>query len=246
MSLSVWVVGLDLCKTRIAHRQLPLSINSYGNACKSHDLGVKSASMISSLSLRSGMSVGLLGGSFDPPHAGHVHITHEALRRFGLDRVIWLVSPGNPLKSHGPAPMRHRMQTARAIMRHPRVMISDIEAQLGTRYTAQTLVALQGRYPGVRFIWLMGADNLAQLHRWKDWHSIVRRVPLGIFARPGDRLSARMSPAARIYRNARLPYGSARALLNRAAPAWCYQNVPMVDLSSRTIRASTVRGCHCG
>lgn len=192
------------------------------------------------------MSVGLLGGSFDPPHAGHAHITYEALRRFGLDRVIWLISPGNPLKPHGPAPMRYRMQAAQAVVRHPRVMVSDIEAQLGLCYTAQTLATVQARYPGVRFVWLMGADNLTQLHQWQDWHSIVQRVPLGVFARPGDRLSARMSPAARIYRNARLPCGAARALVHRAAPAWCYLNVPMVDLSSRMIRAKAVREFHSG
>lgn len=114
---------------------------------------------------RPGMCIGLLGGSFDPPHAGHVHITREALKRFGLDAVWWLVSPGNPLKTRGPAPLDRRMAAARAIMRHPRVEVTDIEARLGTRYTAETLAALFARYPGVRFVWLMGADNLASFHR---------------------------------------------------------------------------------
>lgn len=185
-----------------------------------------------------GQSVGLLGGSFDPAHSGHVHITHEALRRFGLDRLWWLVSPGNPLKARGPAPLEDRMARARALMRHPRVTVTDIEARLGTRATADTLSALRAVYPGVRFVWLMGADNLAQLHRWRNWETIMETVPLGVLARPGDRISARMSPAARIYRHARLP-GQASQLLGRAqAPAWCFVNVPMLDVSSTAIRAS--------
>jgi len=189
---------------------------------------------------RPGQTIGLFGGSFDPPHAGHVHITREALKRFGLDRVWWLVSPGNPLKSHGPAPMAERMQAARTIMRHPRVEVSDIEAQLGTRATADTLAALQMIYPGVRFVWLMGADNLAQFHRWKDWRQIMESVPVGVLARPGQRISARMSPVARIYAQHRIS-GLASHLLARAAPpAWCFVNVPMVDLSSTAIRQSSL------
>ena len=185
-----------------------------------------------------GQSVGLLGGSFDPAHAGHVHITHEALRRFGLDRLWWLVSPGNPLKAHGPAPIDERMARARTLMRHPRVTVTDIEARLGTRATADTLAALRAAYPGVRFVWLMGADNLAQFHRWQNWETIMETVPLGVLARPGDRISARMSPAAQIYRRFRLP-GQASQLLARAqAPAWCFVNVPMVDVSSTAIRAN--------
>ena len=132
-----------------------------------------------------GQVIGLLGGSFDPPHAGHVHITKAALKRFGLDHVWWLVSPANPLKKHGPAPLADRVLAARALMRHPRVTVTGIEAQLGTRYTAETLRALQGRYAGVRFVWLMGADNLAQFHRWQDWRWIMDHVPVGVMARPG-------------------------------------------------------------
>ena len=116
---------------------------------------------------KAGQVIGLLGGSFDPAHHGHVHITKAALTRFGLDKVWWLVSPGNPLKRNGPAPLSQRMQAAQALMRHPRVTVTDIEAWLGTRHTAQTLVALRRHYPGVRFVWLMGADNLAQLHPGK-------------------------------------------------------------------------------
>lgn len=184
------------------------------------------------------MAIGLLGGSFDPAHKGHAHITREALKRFGLDRVWWLVSPGNPLKEHGPAPLAERMERARAIMDHPRVDVTDIEARLGTRVTAQTLAALCARYPSVRFVWLMGADNLAQIHLWQDWRSIMDHVPVGVLARSAQGISARMSPAARIYRPYRIPGSQSQALARADAPAWCFVNVTMVDISSSEIRAA--------
>lgn len=187
--------------------------------------------------IRRGQSVGLLGGSFDPAHAGHVHITRAALTRFGLDRVWWLVSPGNPLKSHGPAPLARRMEAARALMRHPRVMVTDIEAQLGTRYTAQTLAALRRLYPGVRFVWLMGADNLAQIHHWQRWREIMETVPVGVLARPGQGMAARLSPAARIYRRWQIPAHASHLLARAEPPAWCFVNVPMSGASSTALRA---------
>ena len=191
---------------------------------------------------RPGQVIGLLGGSFDPAHEGHVHITREAMKRFGLTRVWWLVSPGNPLKSRGPAPLGQRMARAQAIMRDPRVTVTDIEARLGTRYTAQTLAQLKARYPGVRFVWLMGADNLAQFHRWQDWTWIMENVPVGVLARPLDRISARMSPAARVYRRDRIS-GRASQLLGRSdAPAWCFVNVAMSRQSSTAIRAAGAWG----
>lgn len=184
-----------------------------------------------------GQVIGLLGGSFDPAHAGHAHITREALRRFGLDRVWWLVSPGNPLKPRPPAPLAQRMARARQVMDHPKVVVSDIEARLGTRYTAETIAALRRRYPGVRFVWLMGADNLAQFHHWDRWETIMRSVPIGVLARPGVRTHARVSRAAVEYARARVPVHAARTLGRRDAPAWCFVNVPMVTLSSSAIRA---------
>ena len=186
---------------------------------------------------KAGQVIGLLGGSFDPPHAGHAHITREAMKRFRLDALWWLVSPGNPLKVNGPAPLADRMQAARALMRHPRVVIGDLEARLGTRHTAQTLKALHRRYPGVRFVWLMGADNLAQLHRWQNWRWIMDHVPVGVMARPGDRIAARLSRAARIYRHAKLPKHAAHRLGHVAAPAWSFINLPMSRQSSSAIRA---------
>jgi nicotinate-nucleotide adenylyltransferase len=181
--------------------------------------------------------VGLLGGSFDPPHGGHVALTLAALQRFGLDRVWWLVSPGNPLKARGPAPLEMRLAAAMKTMRHPRVEITDIEARLGTRYTAETLVALRARWPGVRFVWLMGADNLATLHRWEDWPVIMGMVPVGVLARPGMGLRAGLSPAARRFARARLPEAESRRLPLADPPAWCFVRMPMQDLSSTQIRA---------
>ena len=186
---------------------------------------------------RPGQRIGLLGGSFDPPHQGHAHITREALKRFGLDRVWWLVSPGNPLKREGPARLERRMAAARAVMDHPRVAVTDIEAKLGTRYTAETLAALFRRYPGVNFVWLMGADNLASLHRWERWRWIMENVPIGVFARPGDRIPARMSPAAARYAPYRLRGDAARLLPLCDPPVWCFLNIPMVKLSSTDIRS---------
>ncbi|SMP28568.1 nicotinate-nucleotide adenylyltransferase [Shimia sagamensis] len=183
-----------------------------------------------------GQKIGLLGGSFDPPHAGHVHITKEALKRFGLDQVWWLVSPGNPLKDRGPAKLARRLAAAREIMAHPRVHVSDFESHVGTRYTAETLAVLQDKCPQARFVWLMGADNLAQFHRWKDWQDIMARVPVGVLARPGDRIEARTAKAAQVFRTARLHPKNSRALSRAHAPAWAFANVPMQAISSTELR----------
>ncbi|WP_323717553.1 nicotinate-nucleotide adenylyltransferase [Paracoccus aminovorans] len=184
-----------------------------------------------------GTRVGLLGGSFDPAHRGHVHITEAALRRFGLDRIWWLVSPGNPLKPHGPAPLRQRIEAARRIMHHPRVEVTGIEAALGTRMTRDTIAALQRLYPGVRFVWLMGADNLVQFDHWDRWQDIAARVPIGVIARPGWRMPARFSRAARMLWRARLPEAQAGQLAQARPPAWAMINLPLNNLSSSAIRA---------
>ena len=180
------------------------------------------------------MVVGLLGGSFDPAHEGHVQLTREALRRIGLDRVWWLVSPGNPLKSRAPAPMADRLARARALMDDPRVTVTDLESRLGTRATADTIRKLQAIYPGVSFVWIMGADNLVQFHRWSRWREIMARVPVAVMARPGAGLAARLSVAARAFAHARVARPEA---LLRAAPAWCFINMPLNAASSTAIRA---------
>ncbi|WP_343032546.1 nicotinate-nucleotide adenylyltransferase [Tritonibacter litoralis] len=187
--------------------------------------------------IRPGQTVGLLGGSFDPPHRGHVAISHAALRRFGLDHLFWLVSPGNPLKAHAPAPLARRIAVSREMQSHPRIHVSDIEAHLNTRYTAETLRLLRHAHPGVHFVWLMGADNLKHFHLWRDWREILDTVSVGVLARPGDQISARLSPAARMFRHKRLTGRQSQALARRGGSAWCFVNVPMVDLSSSEIRA---------
>jgi nicotinate-nucleotide adenylyltransferase len=184
-----------------------------------------------------GKRIGLLGGSFDPAHQGHVHITREALKRFDLQEVWWLVSPGNPLKERGPAPMAERIKRAQDVMQHPRVYVSGIEAELKTRYTAETLRALQQRFPFAQFTWLMGADNLAQFHLWKDWQEIMQSVPIGVLARPGERIEGRTAPAAQIYRHALLKGRHSQRLSYAKAPAWSFINVPMRDISSTALRA---------
>jgi len=189
-----------------------------------------------------GMKIGLLGGSFDPAHEGHVHITREALRRFGLDQAWWLVTPGNPLKARQPAPLAERLAHARALMRHPRVRVTDLEAHLGTRHTAQTLARLRAIYPGVRFVWLMGADNLVQFHRWDRWEAIMQSVPLGILARPGWGIRGRLGRAARVYSSDRVTTGAAGDLGDLAPPAWCLADVPLNEMSSSALRAKGVWG----
>mgnify|MGYP000096841479 CR=1 FL=1 len=188
---------------------------------------------------RAGQVIGLLGGSFDPAHEGHAHITREALRRFKLDQVWWLVSPGNPLKANAPADLDTRVARAKVVMQHPRVKVSDFERQSGTHYTAQTIAALQRARPGLRFVWLMGADNLAQFSQWQDWQNIMTRLPIGVLARPGQRISARGSKAARVYREFRLKGRHSHRLAQAHAPRWCFVNVPMVDVSSTMIRATS-------
>lgn len=185
-----------------------------------------------------GMRIGLLGGSFDPAHEGHVHITDMALRRFGLDRVWWLVTPGNPLKAHGPAPLADRIAQAQALLDDPRVIVTGLEAQTGTVRTVDTISALQHRWPLVRFVWLMGSDNLVQFDRWERWREIAARVPIGVIARPGSRLPARLSRAAQALARYRLPEARAELLPMMTPPAWVLINVPMSALSSSAIRAA--------
>lgn len=133
--------------------------------------------------------------------------------------------------------MKRRIERAREIMRHPRVKITGIEERLGTRYTAQTLSAMMDLYPRARFVWLMGADNLVQFHHWQRWRWIMETVPVGVLARPGDRIGARLSVAARIYDRARLPACASHRLADAQAPAWCFVNIAMSDKSSTRIRA---------
>lgn len=183
-----------------------------------------------------GMKIGLLGGSFDPAHEGHVHITREALKRLELDRVWWLASPGNPLKARQPAPMALRIAQARRVLRNdPRVVVSGLEASLGTRYTFDTIRKLRALYPQVHFVWLMGADNLAQFHLWGHWREIMDLLPLAVMARPDAVQAALASRTARIQAHHRLARPEEVAFAK--APAWTFVTMPMNGASSSAIRA---------
>jgi nicotinate-nucleotide adenylyltransferase len=183
-----------------------------------------------------GARIGLFGGSFDPAHEGHVHVTRHALERLRLDQIWWLVSPGNPLKTRGPAPLAQRVAHAEAVMQHPRVTVTPVEAAFGTRYTADTLAALIRHYPRQRLVWIMGADNLAQFHHWENWRAIQAMMPMAVIARPGEQRQALASVAARCARRARLPARAAASLADQAPPAWCFLIIPMRDISSSRLR----------
>jgi len=165
-----------------------------------------------------------------------MHVSRWALRAIGLDRVWWLVSPGNPLKANGPAEIDRRVAACRAVVDHQRVVVTDIERHLGSPYTADTLARLSRRYAGVRFVWLMGADNLAAFHHWERWREIIENFPVAVFARPGQQLRAGLSPAARLYRDRRLPPEGARLLGIGARPRWVLLTGRMSAASSTAIR----------
>ena len=184
-----------------------------------------------------GLRIGLLGGSFDPPHSGHMHISKWAIKEFSLDRIWWLVSPGNPLKKDAPADLDRRLSACNKLVNHPKVIVTDLERVFNTRYTAQTLISLKSQYRGVRFVWLMGADNLAEFHKWDRWQDIMHMLPVGVMARPNQQLAANCSPAARIFRESRLSAQSSTALPFKEAPSWSLLTGPMDDESSSKIRA---------
>ena len=184
-----------------------------------------------------GLRIGLLGGSFDPPHSGHMHISKWAIKEFSLDRIWWLVSPGNPLNKDAPADLDRRLSACNKLVNHPKVIVTDLERVFNTRYTAQTLTTLKSQYRGVRFVWLMGADNLAEFHKWDRWQDIMHMLPVGVMARPNQQLAANCSPAARIFRESRLSARSSTALPFKEAPSWSLLTGPMDDESSSKIRA---------
>jgi len=184
------------------------------------------------------IAVGLMGGSFNPAHAGHRHVAELAFRALGVAEVWWLVSPQNPLKSAAEmAPLRERIESARRAARHPRIRVRDLESRLGTRYTADTLLALRRRCPRVRFVWIMGADNLAGFHRWKGWVEIFRSVPIAVVARPGALLESRTAPAAARFAGFRVPSRKAVLLPGAPAPAWTWLRAPLHPQSSTALRA---------
>lgn len=183
-------------------------------------------------------AVGILGGSFNPAHDGHLYISVEALRRLGLDEIWWLVSPQNPLKgSEGMAGAGERFASAVDQATHPAIRVTDIEAELETTYTAETLVKLRQEFPKTKFVWLMGADNLAQIPEWKDWPQIFHTVPVAVFDRPDYASRALAGAAAVRFAGQRLAEERARALVRMKPPAWVFLHVKPHPASATEIRA---------
>jgi nicotinate-nucleotide adenylyltransferase len=186
-----------------------------------------------------GMRIGLFGGTFDPPHAAHRAACLLAMQRLGLDRVWWLVTPGNPLKdTRGLAPLAKRVAAADALAHHPRIDVTDLEAELGTNYTYETVAYLVRRCAGVHFVWIMGADNLRSFHRWQRWRDIAEMVPIAVVDRLGPSLYATASAASHSLARFRLPESAARTLAERKPPAWIYLHGLKSPLSSTALRAA--------
>jgi nicotinate-nucleotide adenylyltransferase len=188
--------------------------------------------------LPKGARIGLLGGSFNPAHAGHLHISRQLRKRLDLDQVWWLVSPQNPLKpARDMASLAKRLQGAKAVAKSDRhIVVTDIETGLGTQYTADTIEALVRRAPGVRFVWLMGADNLVQIAQWRRWQDIFKAVPVAVYDRPGYTLRASVSKAAQAFAEYRLAEHDARSLSACKAPAWVYLHGALSPVSATAIR----------
>src|SRR5690242_10590498 len=186
--------------------------------------------------------IGLLGGSFNPAHQGHRDISLAALAYLDLDEVWWLVSPQNPLKPvQGMASFKERMASAQAMASHPRIHVTDIERRLGTRYTADTLRRLVTRFPSYHFVWLMGADNLAQIASWRDWTRIFHLTPIAVFDRPTYTNKALTSLAARRFRRSRRREAALKTLATTPAPAWVFVHHRLNPISATAIRAERAR-----
>lgn len=189
-----------------------------------------------------GARIGLYGGTFNPPHAGHLHVANAALRGLGLTRLWWMISPGNPLKSLAPPPVETRAALARALVRNPRLIVTGVEAEIGARFTIETLVFLKRHRPDVRFVYVMGADSFATLQRWRDWRAIMALVPIVVVDRPGASLAALTSVAARRFAGARVGSGQQRRLAMLPSPAWVFLQGRRSSLSSTQLRQKAITG----
>ena len=186
-----------------------------------------------------GMQVGLFGGSFNPPHAGHALVAEIALRRLALDQLWWIVTPGNPLKSARElAPLCERIGRSEQIAGDPRIKVTAFEAGRNLRYTADTLALVKARNPGVDFVWIMGADNLRDFHRWQRWRQIALTFPIAVIDRPGSTLAFLSSVVAKTFDYARVDEGDAPRLARMKAPAWTFIHGPRSSLSSSAIRGA--------
>ncbi|WP_300530402.1 nicotinate-nucleotide adenylyltransferase [Maricaulis sp.] len=184
-----------------------------------------------------GMKIGLFGGSFDPVHKGHLHVAETARRRLGLDQVWWLVSPQNPLKARRAGDFADRLRTVKQRAGGKGMVVSDIEARLGTRYTADLVDRLRQRFPRTHFVWVMGGDNLRHFHRWHRWQDILAALPVAVVSRPQDPIKAQLSIMARCYARSRRREGEAKKLPLTKLPAWTYLTEPLQSVSSTALRA---------
>ena len=183
------------------------------------------------------MRIGLLGGSFNPPHDAHRAISLFAIKRLKLDRIWWLVTPGNPLKDHGGLrDLGQRVEAAQKVAHDPRIDVSCLEAVIGTRYTVDTILYLRRRAAGLRFVWIMGADNLSQFHRWQSWRRIASEVPIAVIDRPSQSFRALAAPAAQALARYRLPESRAGMLADQRPPAWVFLTGLKLNLSSTGLR----------
>jgi nicotinate-nucleotide adenylyltransferase len=188
--------------------------------------------------VESGMAVGLFGGSFNPPHAGHVLLAEIALRRLRLDQLWWIVTPGNPLKSLKELmPLKDRLAACEAMAEDPRIKVTAFEAAHNMRYTADTLALIKRKNPDVNFVWLMGADNLKNFHLWQRWRQIAMTFPFAVIDRPGSTLSYMSSLVAKTFDYARTDEEDAPVLARLKAPAWTFIHGPRSSLSSSAIRS---------
>jgi nicotinate-nucleotide adenylyltransferase len=183
------------------------------------------------------MRIGLLGGSFNPAHAAHVEISLTALKRMGLDQVWWVVTPSNPLKAPSKLPsLTSRVGAARRVANHPRIAVTGFPGEKGSPYTVDLITELKRRYPTVSFVWLMGADSLAEFHRWRSWHKIFETVPIAVLDRPGFRLKARASQAATRFHDSLVDESDAQGLARMVPPAWTIITHRLSPLSSSALR----------
>ena len=186
---------------------------------------------------RDGLAIGLYGGSFNPPHEGHMHVSQLAMRRLGLDRIWWLVTPGNPIKDQSDLqPLSQRLQASAQLADHPRIDITSVEQKVGFNKTRDTIRWLKQRCPRTRFIWIMGADNLAQFHQWYGWRDIAALVPIAVIDRPGFTFQAKSSHAAQALSRFREDETDAIGFSKRTPPAWIFLHGPRSDLSSSALR----------
>jgi nicotinate-nucleotide adenylyltransferase len=188
------------------------------------------------------MRIGLFGGTFNPPHGAHRAAALLAMKRLGLDRVWWLVTPGNPLKdTRKLPPLERRLAAARDVARHPRIAVTGFESVINARYTVETLAFLRARCPAVRFVWIMGSDGLRHFHRWRHWRRIASLAPIAVVDRSGADFAATAAPAAQALDRYRLPEREAARLATRKPPAWVYLHGLKSPLSSTALRHKSER-----